>query len=259
MASHGSTKSDPKKCNRSSSVEIDSTQIDSTRIDRPASETVAQEELDTHAIGEATCEMGMATATAGNIEQQARLIQEGNIARDEEVGLIGEGDMATLNRPSAPALPPRSANSNTNGPLWLGQVDVLKTPARMLIQEVHVASKYETSPATSTWKSEVTADDITKDGTNTTPTLNPGSGTSKNHAQDSPLSSITPSIHETLTRVDSTSTLTPYPEGQLGISTVDRSIKAFLCEECEANGDGTTSRPSIEHSQMGFLNYRRHL
>ena len=39
-----------------------------------------------------------------------RLIREGDIARDEEVGLIGEGDMATPNQPSAPALPLRSAN-----------------------------------------------------------------------------------------------------------------------------------------------------
>ena len=77
---HGSTKPDPKKCNRPSSVKIDSTQIDSTRTDRPASEPVAQEELNTHAIGEATCEMGMATTTAGNNEQRARLTHEGDAA-----------------------------------------------------------------------------------------------------------------------------------------------------------------------------------
>ena len=91
--------------------------MDITRIDRPASEPVAQEELITHATGEATCEMGMATTTAGNNEQRARLIQEGDIA-----------------------------------------------------------SKYETSPVSSTWKSEVTTDDITQDGTNATPTLNLGNG-----------------------------------------------------------------------------------
>ena len=53
--------------------------------------------------------MGMATTTctAGNNEQRARLIREGDIARDEEAGLIGEGDMAAPNYPSVPALPLR--------------------------------------------------------------------------------------------------------------------------------------------------------
>ena len=65
---HGSIEPDPKKCNRPPSVEIDSTRtdstrIDSTRIDRPASELVAQEELGTHAVGEAPCDTGMAATT----------------------------------------------------------------------------------------------------------------------------------------------------------------------------------------------------
>ena len=59
----GSIEPDPKKCNRPPSVEIDSTRIDSTWIDRPASEPVAQEELDTHAVGEAPCDTRMATTT----------------------------------------------------------------------------------------------------------------------------------------------------------------------------------------------------
>ena len=70
-------------------------------------------------------------------------------------------------------------------------------------------------------------------------------------AQDSPLSSITPSIHKTLTRVDHASTLIPYPEGQLRIPTMDRSRNSFLCEEYEANADGKTSRPSVEQSKIG--------
>ena len=129
--------------------------------------------------------------------------------------MIREGDMATPNRPGAPALPLRSANSNPESPLWPGQVEILKTPARMLIQEGDVASKYATSPASSTWKSGVITNDITQDGTNANPTLHLGSGTSEDHARDSPLSSITPSIHKTPTRVDSTSTLISYPEGQI--------------------------------------------
>ena len=106
------------------------------------------------------------------------------------------------------AWPLRSANSTHGGPGRPGQVDVMKTPARMLIQEGDVAShsKYATmsSPASSTWKSEISTNAITQDGTNATPTLNLGSGSSMDHARDSPMSSITPSIHKTPTRVDST-------------------------------------------------------
>ena len=53
------------------------THIDSTQIDGSASELVTEEELNAHAIGEAMCEMRMATTTAGNTgnEQQAHLIQ----------------------------------------------------------------------------------------------------------------------------------------------------------------------------------------
>ena len=84
-------------------------------------------------------------------------------------------------------------------------------------------------------------------------TLNLGSETSKDHAKDSPLSSITPSIHchEMLTRVGHASTLTLYPEGQLRISTMDYSINTFLCEEYEANDDGKATRPPVEHRESG--------
>ena len=57
------------------SVEIDSTRtditrIDNTRIDRPASELVGQEELDTHAVGEAPCDTGMAATTMCTMAKQ---------------------------------------------------------------------------------------------------------------------------------------------------------------------------------------------
>ena len=64
-----------RKCERFTSIEIDSIRIDSTRIDRPASESVAHEELNTHAIGKAACGMGMATTTAGENDQRARIIE----------------------------------------------------------------------------------------------------------------------------------------------------------------------------------------
>ena len=80
---HGSKELDPKKCNRPPSAEIDSTAIYDTQIARPASELV----------------------------------------NPKEVSLIGEGDMGTPNQLSSPALPLCSANSNPNGPMWLGWVD----------------------------------------------------------------------------------------------------------------------------------------